>query len=152
MAWRSWIDSVCDKIYWSICMKRASLNILERMKSMRDGRRNTVYEVVWDADRVEVKWLTMENETGSHSFRWDDVLAVDTFKVDQFVVDCICLSFQMDVGWIETNEDMKGWGGFLDAVESRLPGFPKQEIWFDDVMRPAFEPNHARLWTSPNIA
>jgi len=114
---------------------------------MRQGRSETQYEIVWDDRDVQVQWLTMENETGSASFPWDSVSAVDTFKRDCFAVDCICLAFETPKGWIEVNEDMKGWGGFLDALESSLPGFPPQKKWWRRVMLPAFETNHSRLWT-----
>jgi hypothetical protein len=62
----------------------------------------------------------MENSTGSVSFAWDTVAAVDTFKRDLFSVDCICLAFETTEGWIEVNEDMQGWGDFLAMVESSL--------------------------------
>lgn len=122
-------------------------NVSERIKSMREGRHGTVYDLSWDQSCVEVRWLTMENETGSVAFAWESVSAVDTFKRDYFTVDCICLAFETPRGWIEVNEDMKGWGAFLDAVESSLPGFPQQERWWNKVMIPAFQTNHSRLWT-----
>jgi len=128
-------------------MKRFLHNVAERLKSMRDGRHSTVYELSWDQSGVDVRWLTLENETGSVSFPWSDVSTVDTFKRDYFTVDCICLAFETPDGWIEVNEDMKGWGAFLDAVEVRLPGFPPQEKWWRKVMLPAFETNQATLWT-----
>ncbi len=91
----------------------------------------------------------MENETGCIAFLWNSVLAVETFKRDQFTVDCICLAFETKDGWIEVNEDMKGWGDFLSAVESHLAGFPPQANWFLNTMFPAFATNHARLWNKP---
>ena len=128
-------------------MKKFLHNVAERFKSMRQRRAGTEYEVVWDESDVRVQWLTMENETGSVSFPWESVSAVDTFKRDLLTVDCICLAFETPEGWIEVNEEMKGWGGFLEAVESSLRGFPSQEKWWRRVMIPAFETNHSRLWT-----
>ncbi len=127
-------------------MKRFLHNVAERFRSMRDGRHSTVYDLSWDQSAVEIRWLTMENESGALSFPWDAVSTVDTFKRDQFTVDCICLAFETPDGWIEVNEDMNGWGEFLDAVELSLPGFPPQEKWWRKVMVPAFETNHATLW------
>ena len=128
-------------------VKKYLHNAAERLKSMREGRRGTQYEIVWNERNIQVKWLTMENETGSISFLWDSVSAVDTFKRDLVYMDCICLAFQTDDGWIEVNEGMKGWGNkFLTAVESKLPGFPPQETWLDKVALPPFETNHSRLW------
>jgi hypothetical protein len=128
-------------------MKKFLHDVVERIKSRREGRTRTQYKLVWDKKLVRVEWLTMENDTGSVSFSWDTVLAVDTFKRDFFMVDCICLAFETPDGWIEVNEDMEGWGEFLTAVESRLDGFPSQHGWLRKVMVPAFEANHARLWT-----
>ena len=107
-------------------MKRFLHNVVERIKSLRDGRHDTVYELSWDDSAVGLHWRTMENETGSISFQWSSVSAVDTYKRDYFQVDCICLAFETPTGWIEVNEDMKGWGEFLKAVESSLDGFPSQ--------------------------
>jgi hypothetical protein len=128
-------------------MRKHLHNIVERYKSMREGRRGTQYEIVWNEREVAVKWLTMENETGSVSFLWDSVSAVDTFKRDQLTVDCICMAFQTDDGWIEVNEDMKDWDSFLKAVELRFPGFPPQKAWWGEVILPPFETKHSRLWT-----
>jgi hypothetical protein len=127
-------------------MKKFLHNVAARFKSMRERRSETQYEVEWNENNVNVKWLTLENETGSLSFSWDSVISVDTFKRDHFSVDCICLTFQTDDGWIEVNKDMKGWNNFLDAVQAKLLGFPLREMWYTKVMLPAFNTNHSRLW------
>ena len=128
-------------------MKKFLHNIAEWYKSMRERRRGTQSEIVWNDREVTVKWLTMESETRAVSFLWESISAVDTFKRDQLTVDCICLAFQTDDGWIEVNEDMKGWDCFLKEVELRLPGFPSREAWRGKVMLPPFKTNHANLWT-----
>ena len=102
----NWCTIVCS----AQRMKRFVHNVSERIKSMRESRHGTVYDLSWDQSCVEVRWLTMENETGSVAFAWESVSAVDTFKRDYFTVDCICLAFETPRGWIEVNEDMKGWG------------------------------------------
>jgi hypothetical protein len=127
-------------------MKKFLHNVAARFKSMREGRTETQYEVVWNENDVQVKWLTLENDTGSISFEWDSVLSVDTFKRDHFSVDYICLAFETADRRIEVNEDMKGWNNFLDAVQTNLAGFPPQEMWLNRVMFPAFETNHTKLW------
>ena len=128
-------------------MKRFLHNVAERIRSISEGRRDTIYQLAWDQSGATVSWLTMENETGELSFTWNSVSAVDTFKRDLFTIDCICLAFETPSGWIEANEDMKGWSDFLAVVESSLPGFPDQQKWWNKVMIPAFQMNHARLWT-----
>jgi hypothetical protein len=128
-------------------MKRFLHNIVERIKSRCDGRRQTVYDLSWDQSGVELRWLTIENERGSVSFLWESVSAVDTFKLDLWSFDCICLSFKTPDGWIEVNEHMKGWDDFLDVAESSLPGFPPHEKWWKKVAFPPFETNQSTLWT-----
>lgn len=127
-------------------MKNFIHNVIQRSKSRSEGQCETVYELSWDNREVNIQWLTMEKETGSTSFFWESVSAVDTFKRDLFSIDCICLSFETPEGWIEVNEDMKNWGEFLDAAERFLPNFPSQEKWWNKVMVPAFKTNHSRLW------
>jgi len=39
-------------------------NIIERIRSRRQGRTGTTYDLRFDAARLTVRWLTMENETG----------------------------------------------------------------------------------------
>jgi hypothetical protein len=122
-------------------------NAAERIRSRRQGRTGTGWQIVWNDAAVQVKWLTLENDAGSVSFSWDSVLAVDTFKRDLFAVDCFYLAFQLPGGWMEVNEEMKGWADFLTTVGSRLPGFPPLESWLWKVSDPAFKSNRTRLWT-----
>ena len=130
-----------------IPVKRFLHNVAERFKSVREGRHGTVQEISWDDSGAKVQWASVKNETGVLSFSWQSVLAVDAFKRDLSVVDCICLAFETPEGWIEVNEEMKGWDEFLSAVESSLPGFPPRKDWWRTVAIPAFETNHLRLWT-----
>lgn len=71
-------------------MKKFLHNVAARFKSMREGRTETQYEVVWNENNINVKWLTLENETGSLSFLWESVISVDTcqrsFKSEPFSV------------------------------------------------------------------
>ena len=126
-------------------MKRFLHNVAEFFKSLGNDVERP-YEIVWDQESVCVKWINGRNETGSVSFLWKDVSTADTFKRDYLTVDCICLAFETPNGWIEVNEDMKGWCEFIDAAESKLQGFPPREKWWQKVMIPAFETNHATLW------
>lgn len=127
-------------------MKRFLRKVREWIKSRRQGRTRTGYEIVTDDAGCRVKWLTIENETGGVSFRWDAVISVKTFKRDLFAVDCICLAFETPEGWFEVNEDMQPFGAFLEVVERNLPGFPPQKDWWMQVMLPAFAPNERELW------
>ncbi|HTJ00630.1 MAG TPA: hypothetical protein VL527_17240 [Dongiaceae bacterium] len=127
-------------------MKKFLHNVVERIKSRREGRSTTEYQITWDEKNVRVDWLTLENNPGSMTFSWDSVLAVDTFKRDLFAVDCICLALETPAGWCEVNEEMKGWDDFVTALGSHLSGFPPRKKWWGEVLQPPFAAKHARLW------
>jgi hypothetical protein len=131
-------------------MKAFLHDVAERIKNMRRGRTSTEYEIVWDPKGVRVQWLTVESKQGSVWFLWNSVSAIETFKRDFFSIDCICLAFETSEGWIEINEDMKGWHEFLRVVENRYAGFPELPSWYRKVMLPPFKANHTRLWGAPS--
>jgi len=116
---------------------------------MRERRSPTRHEISWDQDNIRVERPAAKGERDSVSFSWDSILAVEAFKRDTFTVDCICLALETPTGWIEINEEMNGCGGFLGALESSIPGFPRRDKWWHEVAFPAFEENHMRLWTRP---
>lgn len=94
-------------------------NVIQRIRSRREGRTRTTYDLRFDDVGLTVRRLTMENETGEESFRWDDVAAAKVFKRDLFSVDCICLAFQKTDGtWFEINEECKGWRDLLPSPGS----------------------------------
>jgi hypothetical protein len=126
-------------------MGRFLHNVFQRIKSR--GATRTEYRITWDHKVVRVEWLPLENETGSLPFEWDGVMEVESYKRDLFTIDCICLAFRTQEGWVEVNEDMPGWRGFLGALQDRLPGFPALEEWYGKAMLPAFRTNRATLWT-----
>lgn len=119
---------------------------------MREGRTGTEYEVAYNDKEVIIKWLSMENETGSVSFLWDSVSCVNTFKRDHVNTDCICLTFETPDGCIEVNEEMKGWNTFIDVIGSYLSGFPPWKNWWTNVATPAFATNHMKLWTKAELS
>jgi len=127
-------------------MRQFLHNAVERLKSAREGRTGIRYDITTTADGVQLRWLTPENETGGLTFRWAAVSAVDTYKRDCLIVDCICVAVETPDGGVELNEDMNGWEAFIDTVETHLPGFPARNQWWQKVAIPAFEANHRRLW------
>jgi len=121
--------------------------MFERLKSTREGRTSIRYDIVCTVDGVQLHWLTPENETGSLAFAWDTVSAVDVYKRDCLIVDCVCLAFETPDGWYELNEDMTGWDVLLDKLERQLREFPAPSEWWQKVVIPAFTASHLRLWT-----
>ena len=67
---------------WAYQMKRLLDNICERIKGMRQGRKNRVYEIACTPEGLALKWLTMENETGSQGFAWNAVSVITEVKRD----------------------------------------------------------------------
>jgi hypothetical protein len=129
-------------------MKRFFRNVIERIKSRREGRRGTVYHIDFDVSGLTLRWLTMENEEGKSTFAWSEAISVRAFKRDLFAVDCICLQFTLVNGAVfEINEDMKGWKVLLDKLPALLPGFPPLDTWYRGVALPPFEANQTELWT-----
>ena len=49
---------------------------------MRQGRKNRVYEIACTPEGLALKWLTMENETGSQGFAWNAVSVITEVKRD----------------------------------------------------------------------
>jgi hypothetical protein len=70
--------------------------VYQRSKSLREGRRRTVYTIRHDSDAMNVTWLTIENESGKTMLHWRDVIRVEAFKRDLYAVDLICLAFIVD--------------------------------------------------------
>ena len=96
---------------------------------------------------VSVDGLALRAADGARvrSFRWGDVHRVDTFKLDLFGVDMICVSFLTSVHpeSLIANDSMTGFCDLCDQLALRLPGIA--EDWWRAVAFPAFATNHAVL-------
>lgn len=77
-------------------------------------------------------------------FAWSEVRRIDTYKVDLFTSDQICLAFRTDAGWIELNEEQPGWTSVCAEMMRAFPSIPKG--WLDEVMRPAFATKQRTLY------
>lgn len=73
--------------------------------------------------------------------RWADVTKAVAFKRDQYVVDRICIIFELSDSALEVNEDMQGWQQLVDQLPAYLPGTLVFTEWFHDVAFPAFKTN-----------
>ena len=121
--------------------------VQQRYKSHRDGRRQTVYEILHDADHLSVFWLTGKNEDGNTSFQWDDAISLTAFKRDLYAVDRICLGIELKDGvTIEVDEEMKGWDSLVQKLPEYLPGCKSYDEWFEVVAFPAFALNATRIF------
>src|ERR1700722_9897311 len=79
---------------------------------------------------------------------WTMVQNVKAFKRDLWNVDCICLYFSTSAeSGVETNEDMAGWGQFIDQLPQHLSGCKKTSAWIWDVSTPAFAKNLTEIFS-----
>jgi hypothetical protein len=56
------------------------------------------------------------------------------------------LALETPKGWLEVNEEMKGWVQLIQQLPLHLPGFPDTEDWIPAVTLPAFATNEKTLW------
>ncbi len=78
---------------------------------------------------------------------WDRVTRIEAFKLDCYVVDCICLRFHVRGETpLTVDESMAGFETLAGVLERRLGISPE---WYLTVMFPAFETNLAIIWEAP---
>ena len=80
------------------------------------------------------------------SVRWDEVVEIVAFKVDQFSFDSVCLTFRHATApeFVFASENDPGW--LLTEIEltKRFPEVNPR--WFADVASDPFQRNHQVLW------
>ena len=75
------------------------------------------------------------------TFTWTEVTRVAVFKRDQFLVDCICMGFELNhKETLEVNENMDGWDTLVKAVPVYLSAALAEEQWWNKVVSLTFEP------------
>src|ERR1043165_3008797 len=121
--------------------------VVERQKSQRQDRRRTVYTIFHNANAMKVSWVGLENDRGEIVIAWQDVVRVQVFKRDLYVVDLICLSVLLkDNRSVEINEEMEGWESVVDKLPEYLSGCQKFGEWFLVVAFPAFKANDTVIY------
>ena len=115
--------------------------------SVLKGRTGTEYTVTVQPEGIELKWLTLENESGERSFRWDEVSSMVAYKRDLYTTDMICLLCTFSDGLqFEFNEEMPCWQSLVDALPQHLSGCPPFSEWWHPVAVPAFATNETVLF------
>jgi hypothetical protein len=92
-------------------------------------------------ERVEV---FRSNGTILDSFRWDEIIKIQTFKADCLAYDMICLRFSTTKQSFVFNEDTTGFVILMKSMSQRYPDIPEE--WYFEVMQPPFETNQRTLW------
>lgn len=83
---------------------------------------------------------------------WQDVVRIEVFKRDLYVVDLICVSLLLrDNKSVEINEEMEGWDSVVDKLPEYLPGCQKFEEWFQMVAFPAFKTNSTVIYQRDDL-
>ncbi len=84
--------------------------------------------------------------TPGWSFAWDHVTRVETYKLDLFVVDRICLDFTVEPcnRVYSTHDDMQGFRELCSQLRRHFPTI--DERWGMDVAFPAFTSNKKVLY------
>lgn len=86
------------------------------------------------------------------SFRWDEVVRIETYKRDIFSMDLICLDFFTDSRQApcRTHEDMKGFPDLREHMQRRFSSIG--ERWLQQVALPPFAANHTVLYDRKPIS
>ena len=101
---------------------------------------------------MKVSWLSVENDTGEIVIAWQEVVRIEVFKRDLYVVDLICLSlFLSDNKSVEIDEEMEGWDSVVDKLPEYLPGCQKFAEWFQVVAIPAFKTNDTVIYQRDDV-
>jgi hypothetical protein len=137
-------------------LKSYLLRVNERRKSLREGRRRTVYTIFHNANAMRLSFVTVENVRGEILLAWEDTLRIEAFKRDLYTVDLICLLIHLrDNRTLEIDEEMDGWKSLVDKLPEYLPGCQNFEQWFSAVAFPAFKPNITKIYqrdTGQNVS
>src|SRR5262245_35736834 len=95
------------------------------------------------ADPAGVACIRLDG-TRLHSFCWDDVAEIQTFKLDCLTYDDIRLPFRFAVCWHEFSEDCHGFMEMAETMRQRFPSIAAD--WYFKVMQPPFATNQRELW------
>jgi hypothetical protein len=98
---------------------------------------------------MKLSWVGMKEDRGEKVFAWKDVITVEAFKRDLYIVDLICLKFlSEDKTTIEIDEEMDGWQSLIENLHEYLPGCQNFSEWFSAVAFPAFKTNFKVIYRS----
>lgn len=85
------------------------------------------------------------------TFTWQEVASVSAFKRDTYIVDLICVIFELNrQTTIELNEEMPGWSHLVEMIPQYLPGALAQDEWFTKVAFPAFKSCWTKIYPPPS--
>ena len=120
---------------------------MTRAVSVLKGRTGTECTVSVSSEGIGLEWLTLEEESGSRTLRWEEIASVTAYKRDLYTYDMICLLCTFSDGLqFEFNEEMPSWQSLMEALPQHLPGCPVFADWWHPVAVPAFATNETVLF------
>jgi hypothetical protein len=115
--------------------------------SILKGRKGTEYTVTVQPEGIGLKWLTLEDESGERTIRWEEIASVIAYKRDLLTTDLICLVCTLSDGAeFQFHEELPCWQGLVDALPEHLPGCPAFPEWWHPVALPVFARNETVLF------
>jgi hypothetical protein len=96
-------------------------------------------------------WISSDDDclylTEGHSrtaIDWADVQEIQTYKIDLWSYDVICLAFRVADQWYECSEEDHGFSELFQVLSLRYPSIDPD--WYSRVMQPPFASNLRVLW------
>lgn len=102
--------------------------------------------VAWTEEDVWVSHPRDLSQPVSKKIRWKSLKRAVAFRKDSASVDQVSLVLDDGEAAIEINEDMQGWGEFLEQLPNRLPGFPSASSLLKKVVFSAFGSKNLVVW------
>lgn len=99
--------------------------------------------VTLSADETGIS-ITSLNSLSPVVVRWVEIDEIHTFKLDLGTIDDIRLAVHDSRGWHELSEQDEGFMEIAAELQRRFPTIP--ELWYFEVMLPAFATNQRVLW------
>ena len=95
--------------------------------------------------------LDAKTQTAIRAVRWTDVTRIQTYKLDLFTTDCICLLFESrsDQPPVQVSEEWKGFTDLFGPLSAAFPSIPQG--WYGQVTLPPFETKRTVLYEVDDI-
>ena len=83
--------------------------------------------------------------------RWTDVARIQTYKLDLFTTDCICLLFESRSGQppVQVSEEWEGFNDLFGPLSAAFPSIPQS--WYMEVMSPPFQAKRTVLYDANGV-
>ncbi len=116
--------------------------LIEKVKNVpRENIEESVFSYTEDS-------FTIQLEKRLLTIKWEEILFVRSYKVDQVTVDLIIIEICTKDFTFKIHEEMPGFVNFMDIASGKLVNFRKD--WFKTVAFPAFKENLTVIYEKYN--